>query len=53
MVMQVEVLRAVLHLGKFDYYDDHLLLNVTTCMGCGQFQCEIIKEEALIIIILT
>ena len=39
MVMQVEVLRAVLHFGQFDYID-HLLLNVTTCTGCGQFQCE-------------
>ena len=37
--MQVEVLRAVLHFGQFDY-TDQLLLNVTTSTGCGQFQCE-------------
>ena len=52
VVMQVEVLRAVLHLGQFDY-SDHLLLNVTACTGCIQFQYEKIKEEALIVIKLT
>ena len=45
VVMQVEVLGAVLHFGQFDY-NDYLLLNVTTCTSCEQFQCERIKEEA-------
>ena len=50
-VMQVEVIRAILQFGQFDSID-HLLLNVTTCTGCGQyFQCEKIKEETLIVTI--